>query len=286
MITERDRLRVNTRPMIILCIASAAAAALLSCVINPLYIVFTSDIVYLQTILPTLFGILSDLFDNMISAVLIAVAAAAAYLFRSAGDGQSKKRTAGIRYLILPCGIIFLKSLLNFLATLVLQGFVTFETADLVFTLVNCATEWLILAVAFIVSSALTRARLERTSRLARAYATQGRDYPGERAEVYPFRGFFSVKNPVLSGILWASLTLLLPLVISRLIYDISLGAPADIDEAAAIPIGYLSDLFWSFLVYTAGFFTASSIMSLQNADASEGKDQEPEAPDSMEKPV
>ena len=258
---------INYRPLWLTIAAAAAVSLLLTCVINPLYIVFTSDIVYLSGILPTLFGILSDLADNLSAALLISTVCVSVYLHVSAEDSSGKKAV------LINCtafAVVLLKNGINLAATLVTQGFSTFETADLLFTAGNSLTECCILAVGLTVSRVISQRHVSRERELARAYERAGRGYPGERADVYPFRSFFSVKNPVLSGIFWASVTLLIPLVISRLVYDINLGAPADIDEAAAIPIGYLSDLFWSFLVYTAGFFTASKIMSLQKDAAAE----------------
>lgn len=253
---------INYPPLWLSIVAAAALSLLLTCVINPLYIVFTSDIVYLSGILPTLFGILSDLADNLSAALLISTVCVSVYLHVSV-EGSSGKRAFLINCTAF--AVILLKNGLNLAATLVTQGFSTFEAADLLFTAGNCLTECCILAVGLTVSRVLSQRHVSRERELARAYERTGREYPGEREKVYPFRSFFIFSNPVLGASFWSSLALLIPLIVSRIIYDVNLGLPSDIDEAAGIPLGYLSDIFWAFVVYAAAFFVSSMQLSRQN---------------------
>lgn len=240
--------RGKSRTVIIIILSAAAAALLLCAVTNPLYTVFITDVAYSDTILPPIFFLLSKLLE----AAFAALAASAALTVTAYSKTGGRKASL----LFIPvAAVILFKHSLNLLVTLMLGGFDSYTSDDLIYTLLGAGTDIFIVFAAVAVAMPMTDALLCRNAALKKAYSTKGGKEYSLLDGLYPFDGFLALKNPVLAGAGVFSLGIFLSLAVSRIIYDISYGAPESAAGYIDIAAGYLTDILTGAAVYTAVYF-------------------------------
>ena len=239
--------RGKSRTVIIIILSAAAAALLLCAVTNPLYTVFITDVAYSDTILPPIFFLLSKLLE----AAFAALAASAALTVTAYSKTGGRKASL----LFIPvAAVILFKHSLNLLVTLMLGGFDSYTSDDLSYTLLGAGTD-IFIVFAAAVAMPMTDALLCRNAALKKAYSTKGGKEYSLLDGLYPFDGFLALKNPVLAGAGVFSLGIFLSLAVSRIIYDISYGAPESAAGYIDIAAGYLTDILTGAAVYTAVYF-------------------------------
>ncbi len=238
----------KSRTVIIIILSAAAAAVLLCAVTNPLYTVFVTDVAYSDTVLSPLFFLLSKLLEAAFAA-LVASAALAVTAYSKTGGSKAA-------LLFIPAAaVILFKHSLNLLVTLLLGGFDSYTPDDLVYTLLGAGTDLFIVCAAVAVAMPMTDALLRKNAALKKAYATAGGKKFSLLDGLYPFDGFPALKDPVLAGAGVFSLGIFLSLAVSRIIYDISYGAPESAAGYVDIAAGYLTDILTGAAVFTAIYF-------------------------------
>jgi len=235
---------------------AAIATVILCCALEPLYISLVSDIVYASGILPVIVGIVIDIFEYAITALLLATACASVYI-ETVDIAPAPKIAKYLHFVILSVPV--LKGILSVIVTLIMSGEITWE--DIRATLLTVIVDILIHILAVFICRHFSVQHIKRRLAVKKASATLNIPYTGDHDGAYPFKKFIDFKNPTLSGLVWACIAILGTLVISRLIYDINIGAPESVDELIEIPLGYLEDVFWAFLTYTGCFFIAGKFI-------------------------
>ncbi|MCQ2428509.1 MAG: hypothetical protein MJ137_08995 [Clostridia bacterium] len=233
---------------------AAVLTVVLTCAVHPIYIGLVSDVVYAGGILPVIVGIVADILEYGVTALLLATACCSVYV-ETVDTAPAPKSAKYLHIVILSVPV--LRGILTIVSTAVHEGPATLDVSDYLSTSLVVIIDIVIHILAVFVTRYYSKLHILRRLEVRKACRVLGREYDGDHAGAFPFKSFISFRNPVLSGLIYAAIAILAQLVISRLIYDIQLGAPESADELIEIPLGYLEDIVWAFLTYTATFFTS-----------------------------
>ncbi len=85
-------------------------------------------------------------------------------------------------------------------------------------------------------------------------------DIRQEELSVFPINKLFDFKNPILSSALAMSIVIVAVKIITRIINDISWGAPTSLGEVAIMAVYYLSDIVYGAVAYFVAIFVFTSL--------------------------
>ncbi len=233
---------------------------LTSCVFSPLYMQFGNDVTYMYTVLPIILNCAIMLFETMYIAILFSGVAYSAYAINKGSENI-------IPCVVYPVSIIFLKHTLNLLVSSLIDSYIDI-TFDLPVTLMLICVDVLIAAIVWIISDRKSKIHFNRVKKILKAskYLTTA-EYDSN-TDIYPFGGFFNIKNPILAAIFAGALITTASMICQRAYADIFvLGAPNSFFEIAEIIIAYLFDILLGIAGYTTSYFAASYIFLRERKD-------------------
>lgn len=241
MLLDKDIAKATFWRLVVFTAAATVAISLLSsCLISPLYISTGNDVMYASSPLPDILGGLVSLADTLFASIQYAAVILSFLLFES-------RRHRMLTRLLCVCTTLFARALNQIVGSL-LDG--TKLTSGITGTLLNTVLELAELYIAALIASVIFREAVRRYTLLSSASKRLGdRDYDWTR-EVIPYRSVCAGDNPVQKSALISALIFSLALILSRVIYDISLGAPSGIAEVIQMIIGYTSDIAGGIIMY------------------------------------
>lgn len=236
---------------LVMLITTFAASALISFVLTPLYSVFASDVIYGYTIIPELIRAAIDLLDIALMSVAFSIITVALFM---------KKRPT--RFMLIYVASVLFRRLSLILVTFVTNGQVSID--DVLMSVSDLIFELILLAVIFAFSAYVFRKYCKSTLLKAKASALFG---DGEGSDdvsaLYPFKKIYSRSNPLQTCLLRNGIILSAVRIISRIIWDISYGAPSDAGEVLLMAAYYLSDVVIVVISYALSCLLISCLYRL-----------------------
>jgi hypothetical protein len=233
----------------IILIAATLCAVLCAFVFAPLEMSTVTNILYKDSPIPALCYYLRKFLEAVSMFLLFGLVAFSEYFWH----GNKPCKNA---FLALAGVVACLKWMLNFIASAVFSGVVNF-TRELFVTLIYALLDIALIAVVYVAATIMCKKHYERAESMKKAKRRiSGIEY-NERAEVYPFISFLSLKNPIQFPALIGAAVYTAFLLISRMLYDVSFGAPSGASEVFSIIFGYAGDILTGALCYVLCYFSA-----------------------------
>lgn len=230
---------IRKRLLITLLISSAAFLVLSSLILTPLYIQACSDVLYATTVIPELLEIVIDIVDVAAYSVCFATVIYSIFKF-------SFKRSVGL--ILLYCAYVFLKYLSNLVISSVVEG--RFSPSDVIYVLIYFALDIFIFSVILLISFTFVRKYYEKREVIEKANKTLGQRTATVYEELFAAKKFFSPKNPLHCSALLTGIILSAAKILSRIRYDIYIGAPTSLADAMWMVAYYVSDILIAVIVY------------------------------------
>jgi hypothetical protein len=233
----------------ILLIAVTVCIILCTFVFAPLEMSTITNILYKDSPIPAIFSYLRKIFETVYIFLLFSLVAFSNYFWNS----NKPCRNA---FLIISYGIALFRWILNFIATAIFSGVVDFGE-EIKITLIYALLDIALIAVVDVTSRIFCKKHYERAASLQKAKRRiSGIEY-SERAEVFPFVSFISLKNPALFPMLVGAIVYTAFLLFSRIYYDVFFGSPNDALEILSMIFGYAGDFLTGGLCYVLCYFSA-----------------------------
>ena len=228
-------------------IISLLLIVLTSCILSPIYMQVGNDIVFMYTVLPIILNYAILLFETMYLALIFAGVAYSAYAINK---GTEKK----IPNIIYPLSLVFIKHVLNLLVSSIIDSYID-VMFDLPVTIMLMFVDALIIAVVCIIANRKTKLHFARVKKIMKAAKYLDTADYDDSLDIFPFRDFFNLKNPIIISIISGAM------ILQRLYADIFvLGAPVNFFEIAEMFIAYLADILLGLAGYATSYLAATYI--------------------------
>ena len=212
-----------------------------------------NDVVYMYTVLPIILNYAILLFETMYLALIFAGVAYSAY---AVNNGTEKK----IPNIVYPLSLVFVKHSLNLLVSSIIDSYIDI-TFDLPVTIMLMFVDVLIIAIVAIIANHKSRLHFARVKKIMKATKYLDTVDLDTSLDIFPFGGFFNLKNPVIISIISGAIITTIAMIIQRLYADIFvLGAPGTFFEVAEMFIAYILDLLLGLAGYATSYFAATYI--------------------------
>lgn len=234
-------------------IISLLLIVLTSCILSPIYMQVGNDIVFMYTVLPIILNYAILLFETMYLALIFAGVAYSAYAINK---GTEKK----IPNIIYPLSLVFIKHVLNLLVSSIIDSYID-VMFDLPVTIMLMFVDALIIAVVCIIANRKTKLHFARVKKIMKAAKYLDTADYDDSLDIFPFRGFFDLKNPIIISIISGAIITTVSMILQRLYADIFvLGAPVNFFEIAEMFIAYLADILLGLAGYATSYLAATYI--------------------------
>lgn len=237
---------------------SVLLVILTSCLLSPIYTQIENDVTFMYTVLPIILNYVILFFETVYLSLLFAVVSYVVYGFHK---GEETK-TSNIIYII---AVVVLKHVLNLAVSSIIDSYID-VAFDVPITLLLLLADTLTLAVVWLVANHKCKRHFAHAKKMQKASKYLNTIEYSESAAIYPFNGFFNLKNPIIFPIFAGAMISVSALIIQRLYADfIVLGVPASLYEVIEIILAYLIDILLGLAGYTAAYFAASYIFVSKN---------------------
>ena len=203
--------------------------------VAPLYIYFANNVLYMGTILPELFSVLSSAVDVLVFAVVYGTSIYAIYRF-------TVKRIARIP--VIYGALILYKNIGNLIFTYVTDGLPSKSILpDLLNIGIYILLEFLQYTVVLLIAGKiLTNAR--KREEIRKNAADRAKKKYESMTEYFPFSKVMSFKNPIQKALFWVAFVPMSVKVASRIWYDIWFFLQYGLYDG-------FKDFLWMFLYYS-----------------------------------
>lgn len=248
-----DKTKTKISPHLPIYIISLLLVILTSCVLSPIYMQVGNDVVFMYTAVPIILNYAILLFETMYLALVLSGVAYSAYAINI---GTEKK----IPCIVYPLALVFVKHTLNLLISSIIDSYID-VTFDLPVTLMLMCADALIIAMVWIIADRKSRKHFARVKKILKASKYLNTVEFDDSLDIYPFRGFFNLRNPIIIAIFSGAIIVTVSMIIQRLYADLFvLGAPSTFFEIAEMFISYLFDILLGVAGYATSYFAASYI--------------------------
>lgn len=233
-----------------------AAALVSACIVSPVFTQISADVTYSASALPDILNYTNRLLDIIFAAAQYASIIVSFILFPDLASRRAVR--------LICIGATLTRCLLNLVVSAISDGggFVSGIPVTLLFAALELVQHY----VAVFIVSLICGEATKRFSLLRSASRRIGSEEFDWVREVYPYRHPFSKSNPVQKSGLLISVIFSALLVISRLIYDFSYGAPESSSEIIQMVVGYTADIASGILAY--GFILLFSVLFFKGLKA------------------
>lgn len=248
---------VLEKRMLICVISLIAIYSINSLIISPLTGVISNDIVYSDTLIPTLLGFLSELLELCAIAVCYSVMITVIYDF-------GKKHVRPV-FLIF-CSTTAYKYAANMLVFWGISGSIPNLWAwDVVNVFYFTALELLQLFIVYIIINTVIGGYVDRRTALERAMQKAGECHEGAIREVYPFKKIYDRENCILRSIFFCALVTFIAKFCGTLFSDIWLiitcGLPSEPRTWLLMILSYVSKIIFGTIVYFVMYVSVSKLL-------------------------
>ena len=232
--TACDR-AIFKKMMLLLSLSLFSLITLYILVLAPLYVRFSSDVLYMGTVLPEIFSILLSAIDILVFGIFYGVLLYGIYRF-------SLKISLPILYLYV--GAVLYKNVGNLLMTYITDGFSSEILTDLLNILIYILLELIQTAVIVLIPTLLLRRAKEQEEVRKNAAADAKKPYVPVY-EYFPFSRLLNFKNPIQKSAFWMAFVPMIVHVLQRAYYDVFYTI---VEGFYGNP---LVDILWMLLYYT-----------------------------------
>ena len=211
-------------------------------ILNPLYAYTSNDVVFSETPIPEILGILNDISYPLGYALCFACVTYSIFKF-------SHSRAAK------PIIILSLAFLLRYVANYVVSSIAEggFRFSDIpASVLLPFGLDMLIFAIITVMVCVKIKRYYETYEQLLKANSTLGKKTPSVHDDVFVAQKIISLKNPLHYSAAITGILLSVVKILTRIRYDILLGAPSGAADTIWMIAYYLSDILIAPLVYAA----------------------------------
>lgn len=220
-------------------ISAISLSVLSSVIITPLYVYSTYHPTLYATILPPSLDVIIDLIDILTYSVCFAIIiySIIKYSFK-----------ASIPRVVIYAAAVLFKYAANYVISSLMDG--VFTTGDIVFVVIYYLIDILILALVVVISFVKMKRFYERQEIEIKANNTLGQENLPLNKVLFAPKKLFSLSNPLSSSAAVIAALLSLSKIATRVIYDISYGAPTSFTDTLWMIVAYLSDLIIAVIFY------------------------------------
>ena len=235
----------------------------------PIYATLEADVVYKGSALSLIIKYVQDLFDLCAFSVSYAL-----LIFSMLLLSKDTTRLVAIFYSV----AFFVQIPLKILMNAVVYGSIGNSldiTIDVIYLSVYFAFQMIQLLVVYIFS------RTDSEKYLAYVESTKAKDQACDEAsrKILPFSKFIDWYNPLLRSVTKTAILILAIKLITRIINDITYGAPTSLGEVLLMTVYYLSDIIYGIVAYVI-MALSISVLYDKVKQKSENKDEESPALD------
>ena len=188
--------------------------------------------------------------------------AVVSYVVYGVHKGDETK-TNNIVYII---AVVALKHTLNLTVSSIIDSYID-VAFDIPVTLLLLLADALTLLIVWLVANHTSKKHFAHAKKMQKATKYLNTIEYSESSAIYPFKGFFNLKNPILFPVFVGSLISVSVLLIQRLYADfVVLGIPASFFEVIEILLAYLTDILLGLAGYAAAYFASSYIFNSKNS--------------------
>ncbi len=239
-----------------LIISAAILFSLISFVLSPLYTYTCSDVLYAVTALPEIIEIVIDITEVVAYAVCFATIIYSIFKF-SLGSS--------VKLMVTYCAAVFLKYTANLIISFIWDGAVS--TPDFVYVFVYFALDAVILLTIVAFSSSFIRKYHEKRTVTKKSNNTLGKATPSIQEELFDGKKIFILSNPLHRSALAAGIVLSAIKIVTRILFDISLGAPTSVSDTLWMITYYVSDILIAIIVYAISVYMFTHFNAKEQED-------------------
>lgn len=243
--------------MTLIC-STAILFSLTSFVLAPLYTYTCSDVIFSVTVLPEIIEIIMDIIDVVTYAICLSTIIYSIFKFSFKGSLH-----LGAIY----CTAVFLKYTANLVLTFIFDGTIGFN--DFLYVIIYFIMDEIVLLLVSALSSSFIRKYYEKKALTEKANNRLGIKNVTTQEEVFNTSKIFSRKNPLQASALTMGVILSIIKILSRIRYDIYIGAPASVADAMWMSAYYLSDLLIIPIAYAIAWLMVSRFEKKEQEDIS-----------------
>lgn len=243
--------RIKKRIRTLLILSTLILFSLLSFILKPTYTFMCSDVIYSVTVWPEILEIIIDAIEVITYAISFAIIIYSIFRFSASGS-----RSLITTY----CIIILLKYLIDTAVSFIFDGAVSLD--DIVFVLIYFLFDAVILTIIVLCSARLIDSANARKNSIEKANTVLGIKNSSYDDSIFASNKFFSKSNPLQCSALIAGIVLSAAKIISRIRFDIYVGAPTSLSDAMWMVTYYISDILIALIVYAISVFMFSTLYS------------------------
>lgn len=246
---------------ILLAILYAISIVVISAVLNPIYASISTDILTKNTVWPGVIELIKTLFEFLMYTFILAAVIYSNYV-TSKGDNRIT--------LIIPMIGIVVKYIINLLFDLISNGASSIGSSQILSVCLYIGIEWMQIIVTYFVSKGLIRSFIDSERQKFNASRSLKINY--DKAVILPFESVIDKNNPLMRSSFIASLTVAIPTIAGRLIYDIMVvGAPRSVSDLLWMIVYYVFDIISVFIGYLIIIFAISTFYDIASKKTKNG---------------
>ena len=225
--------------------------AILSLGLTLFYNYCNTDILLYSSVLPEILKMLIDLLEVGIYAICFSLLLFSAF-FRH-------ENAPSLSLLFIYIGALVFRRICDLVGVLILYG--SLDSLDLTYAMVYILLDTALgLTVFFLSRSGANRYYRNQANALRGGALFGDGEVRLSTESIHPFRSIIDTKNLIQSRVLTVAIVLSGIKVLSRLVYDIDYGAPADVKEFFIMVVYYLSDLFLAVIFYVLSILVLNKL--------------------------
>ncbi len=216
-------------------------------IINPLYVYTSSDVVFAVTPIPEILDIIGDIADPVGYALCFAAVVYSVFKF-------SVSRST--KPIVILCVTFFIKWMANYAVSSIADGMITLS--DIKYPIIYFIFDMLIFTAVCIAASVKSKRYHEQRAEIQKSNSVLGKRTPSVHEEIFEGKKILSFKNPLHFSAFFTGALLSAVKILTRIIYDINLGAPTSVGDALWMITYYASDVLILVLVYAVSLLLFS----------------------------
>ncbi|MBQ9086208.1 MAG: hypothetical protein IJY47_03375 [Clostridia bacterium] len=235
----------------VLAIFSFGLFAILSLGFTLFYNYCNTDIVLYASVLPDAVKILIDLTEIAIYAICFSILLFSAFHVHEGAPGLS------LVWIFLSA--VLFRRACDLLGVWLLYG--SLDSLDLTYAIVYVLLDTALTLAAFFLARSKANRYYKKMALTAKANLLFKDASPKLSVDaLYPFRKIVDIKNHLQAHVAALSVILAVIKVITRILYDVDYGAPADFAEVMIMAVYYLSDLFLAVIFYVLSILVLNQL--------------------------
>ena len=231
----------------LLILTTAALFSLNSLILSPLYTY--SCIEFSFTVIPEIIEIVIDILDVITYALCFSIIIYSIFRFSCKGS---------FHITIIYCAAVFLKYTANLIITFIIDSYIGFS--DLWYVLIYFILDLFLLILILSFASYFIKNYYKQKTVLEKANNRLGIKNTSVKEEIFSSGRIFSKKNPLQLSALTMGIIMSVTKILSRIRFDIYVGAPSSLSDTLWMITYYISDILIIPVMYTVAWLVFSHL--------------------------